>query len=579
MEGPTWGEVYISFSQKLPTITASQPVYDRFGRKILGVCATDVLLSNDLREFLAKLNIGKTGSAFIINRNGELIGYQLKAKTPIRSRSQPARVSADLPVHFISPYVGSQLISTSTDDALTTGTGKDQKLLSVTDSSNPLVQETALQLLQHFGDFKYIFQSETLDFPFQNDRQLVQVLPFRDNYGLDFLIVLVLPESDFMGQIQRNNLWTAGLCVLALGGAVSIGIWISRRLTHPLERLSRLSQTLAEGNLDQQVEASSIQELRVLAESFNRMASQLKSSFDALEQANAELEDRVQERTAALAQSEERWQLAIQGSHDGIWDLDPQQNEVFYSPRCKKMLGFEEWELENLPSSFSDRLHPDDREYVMQAMEDHLNRKIPHFRVEFRMRCKDGQYKWILSRGQALWDESGKAIRMAGSHSDIHDRKMAEANLKRRADRDNLVSQISQQLLENNLDMAIDIALESILLFCESQYAFLLQYDFNNSCFTITHQQVDPVLSSEQKDIISLQESSISLYYLPWIYQQCHSGAGVSLENLDNLPRAAHWILNKRLRSDRRVGWFHHRNGEGYPASLAFLQGQRLRGG
>ena len=503
MEGPTWGDVYISFSQKLPTITASQPVYDRFGKKILGVCATDVLLSDDLRGFLAKLNIGKTGSAFIINRNGELI-------------------------------------STSTEDALTTGTGKEQKLLKVTNSANPLVRETALQLEDRFGNFNSIFRSETLDFSFENDRQLVQVLPFRDNYGLDFLIVLVLPESDFMGQIDRNNLWTAGLCVLALGGAVSIGIWVSRRLTHPLERLSRLSQTLAEGNLDQQVEASSIQELRVLAESFNRMASQLKASFGALEQANAELENRVKERTAALAESEERWQLAIQGSHDGIWDLDPQKNEVFYSPRCKQMLGFEDWEIDNIPSSFSDRLHPDDREQVMQAMEDHLNCKIPHFRVEFRMRCKDGQYKWILSRGQALWDEAGKAIRMAGSHSDIHDRKMAEANLKRRSDRDNLVSKISQQLLENNLDMAIDIALESILLFCESQYAFLLQYDFKQSCFTITHQQIDPALSSEQQATLSLQQEPISTHHLPWIYQQCHSGAGVNLVDLDNLPRAAH---------------------------------------
>lgn len=515
-EGGTWGDVYISFSQKLPTITASQPVYDRFGRKILGVCATDVLLSNDLRDFLAGLNIGQTGSAFIINRNGELI-------------------------------------STSTQDPLTTGTGTDQKLMTVTHSSNPLVRETALQLLNRFRNFQYISQSETIDFPFEGDRQLVQVLPFRDHYGLDLLIVLVLPESDFMAQIQRNNLWTAGLCVLALGGAVTIGIWISRRVTTPLERLSRLSQTLAEGDLNQQVQASSIQELRVLGESFNRMAYQLKASFDALEQANTALEQRVQERTAALAQSEERWQLAIQGSHDGIWDLDPQSNEVFYSPRCKQMLGFEDWELENLPSTFSDRLHPEDRDLVMEAMEDHLNCKIPHFRVEFRMLCKDGQYKWILSRGQALWDKTGKAIRMAGSHSDIHDRKMAEANLKRRADRDNLVSQISQQLLENNLDMAIDIALESIMLFCESEYAFLLQFDFQNSYFTVTHQQIDPTLSPEQQSTLSLQEYPISAQYLPWIYQQCHSGAGVNLNHLENLPRAAHqereWLGKMDLQS------------------------------
>jgi PAS domain S-box-containing protein len=502
MEGSTWSEVYISFSQKLPTITASQPVYDRFGRNIIGVCATDVLLSDDLRSFLSKLNIGKTGIAFILNRKGELI-------------------------------------STSTDDPLTTGQGKEQKLLKVTDSINPLVQETGLKLVSHFQNLNAISRSETLDFQFQGDRQLVQVLPFQDRYGLDFLIVLVLPESDFMEQIQRNNLWTGGLSALALGGAVVIGIWVSRRLSHPLKRLSHLSQTLAEGQLDQQVEVSSIRELKVLAESFNRMAHQLKTSFEALEEANTELEHRVEERTAALAQSEERWQLAIQGSHDGIWDLDPQQNEVFYSPRCKQMLGFEDWEFANTPASFRDRLHPDDHDRVMQAMEDHLNRKIPHFRVEFRMRCKDGQYKWILSRGQALWDDSGTAIRMSGSHSDIHDRKLAEANLKRRADRDNLVSQISRQLLENNLDLTIDIALENIRVFCSSQYAFLLEFDFQSSSFLITHFQADLERFPNPELMLSTQKIPISAQHLSWIYQQCYSGAVIHLDQIDNLPRAA----------------------------------------
>ena len=370
-------------------------------------------------------------------------------------------------------------------------------------------------------------------------------MPFQDHYGLNFLIVLVLPESDFMAQIQRNNIWTGGLCLIALIGAMGIGVWVSKRLTKPLERLSKLSQGLAEGNLDQQVKVSSIKELGVLAESFNRMAYQLKTSFHALEKANTELERRVQDRTAALAESEERWQLAIQGSHDGIWDLNPQLNEVFYSPRCKQMLGFEDWELENLPSSFRDRLHPDDQDIVMQAMEDHLNRKTPHFRVEFRMKSKEGHYKWILSRGQALWDESGTPVRMSGSHSDITDRKLAEENLKRQSERDNLVSQISQQLLEQNISLAIDIALESLMLFCESHYAFLLKFDPTSEAFSITHHQLYPtarpaIPTQPNPEDSNLLGMMISRDNLPWIYQQCRSGAGVRLEHLNDLPPAAY---------------------------------------
>ena len=508
LEQPIWSEVYVSFSQKLPTITASQPIYDRLGHHIVGVCATDVLLSNDLRDFLARLNIGKTGKAFIINRKGDLL-------------------------------------ATSTDDPITRGKGKDQKLLKASESYNPLIVETSHQLIDRFGDLHKIERSESLDFKFEGDRQLVQVLPFQDHYGLNFLIVLVLPESDFMAQIQRNNIWTGGLCLIALLGAMGIGVWVSKRLTKPLERLSKLSQGLAEGNLDQQVKVSSIKELGVLAESFNRMAYQLKTSFHALEKANTELERRVQDRTAALAESEERWQLAIQGSHDGIWDLNPQLNEVFYSPRCKQMLGFEDWELENLPSSFRDRLHPDDQDIVMQAMEDHLNRKTPHFRVEFRMKSKEGHYKWILSRGQALWDESGTPVRMSGSHSDITDRKLAEENLKRQSERDNLVSQISQQLLEQNISLAIDIALESLMLFCESHYAFLLKFNSTTETFSITHHQLYPTAypvipsqpNSEESNLLGMM---ISRDNLPWIYQQCRSGAGVRLEHLNDLPPAAY---------------------------------------
>lgn len=99
----------------------------------------------------------------------------------------------------------------------------------------------------------------------------------------------------------------------------------------------------------------------------------------------------------------------------------------------------------------------------------------------------------------------------------------------------------AQQFLEQlRISPYIDIALESILLFCESHYAFLLQYDFTHSHFSITHHQIDPGLSSEQKSILSLQTEPISSQYLPWIYQQCYSGAGISLNTLENLPRAAH---------------------------------------
>ena len=132
----------------------------------------------------------------------------------------------------------------------------------------------------------------------------------------------------------------------------------------------------------------------------------------------------------ALRQSEERWQLALRGNNDGIWDWNVKTNEVFFSPRWKEMLGFEDLEIPNHIDEWAKRVHPDDLERVMQAIQDHFAKKTPFYINEHRVLCKDGSYKWILDRGQALWDENGNVVRMAGSHSDITERLEVQRQLE-----------------------------------------------------------------------------------------------------------------------------------------------------
>ncbi|MBT9316697.1 PAS domain-containing protein [Leptothoe spongobia] len=142
----------------------------------------------------------------------------------------------------------------------------------------------------------------------------------------------------------------------------------------------------------------------------------------------------IGERIAAqtrLRQSEERWQLALKGNNDGIWDWNLTTNEIFYSARWKEILGYEESEISPNRDEWKSRLHPEDRERVLQATAAHLHQETPYFTEEYRLRCKNGEYIWILDRGQALWDNEGKAIRMTGSHTDISDRKYIEENLRR----------------------------------------------------------------------------------------------------------------------------------------------------
>jgi len=152
-----------------------------------------------------------------------------------------------------------------------------------------------------------------------------------------------------------------------------------------------------------------------------------------LEAANRELEQEIvnrQQIEQALRESEERWHLAVSGTNDGIWDWNVKTNKVFFSRRWKEMRGFAEHEIGNSLAEWSQGIHPDDITHVMQAVQDRFAKKTPFFAAEYRVQHKDGSYLWILDRGQALWDESGNVVRMAGAEKDITERKQAEAALR-----------------------------------------------------------------------------------------------------------------------------------------------------
>ncbi|UKO96209.1 GAF domain-containing protein [Nostoc sp. UHCC 0870] len=176
-------------------------------------------------------------------------------------------------------------------------------------------------------------------------------------------------------------------------------------------------------------------------------------------------------RTAsALKESEERWLLALQGNNDGIWDWNVKTNQVFFSLRWKQMLGYEDHEIANDIEEWSKRVHPDDLDWVMQAIQDHFDHKTPYYTTEHRVQCKDGNYKWILDRGQALWDEAGNVVRMVGSHTDITERKQAEEELKWQNQRSQLFAEITVKIRET-------LQIEEILQISVQEVQKLLQAD------------------------------------------------------------------------------------------------------
>ncbi|HEY3342392.1 MAG TPA: PAS domain S-box protein [Anaerolineae bacterium] len=141
---------------------------------------------------------------------------------------------------------------------------------------------------------------------------------------------------------------------------------------------------------------------------------------------------RLQESKQQVRESEERFNLAIRGATDGLWDWDIRSNQVYYSPRWKAMLGYTDTELANKFDEWRSRIHPDDQERVTTALNNHLNGQTAFYEVEHRLCHKDGSYRWILARGASVWDGNGKPYRMAGSHTDITRRKRIEEALRRR---------------------------------------------------------------------------------------------------------------------------------------------------
>jgi PAS domain S-box-containing protein len=633
---PVWTSVYVYVpTSRGAGLSASYPLYDAT-QQLQGVLSTDLTLSA-IHQFLKGLRIGTDGTVFILDRSGLIIASALDSPSSTQASYNEPRKAID--------------------------------------SQEPAIRLAGQQIVDQLGHFSHINSATQLQFNIAGKQQFLQVTPFQDEFGLDWLIVVTVPETAFTGQIQANTRMTLLFSLAALLGSIALGLWLSRSIARSIRRLGQSSVALADGAWDRVIsQDSTIAELQVLNTSFDRMAAQLQQSFNQVKEALQDHETRFQQLATAspaiiysvlensdgsveyeylsaafediyevaiaevqqdttipfyqihpddratyqhvakhsvetmqpfkhewriitpsgkikwlqassrperrqagvvwhgvclditdrkqaeealrqsearwqrivsaapgaiytfvkrldqsfyfeyispaieaineltveqmlqepapllihpddqasydaavahsaerleafshefriitpagklkwlyassrperrengeiawygivldisdhkqaeeaLRQSEERWQLAISGSNDGIWDHDLQTNTHYLSPRCMDMLGYSYDEIDTF-DKWVQYIHPDDLTRLQATFQAHVNHQLPSYACEYRMRCKDGSYKWLLARGQVLWDEHGVAVRAVGSLTDITDRKLAEAALR-----------------------------------------------------------------------------------------------------------------------------------------------------
>jgi len=173
--------------------------------------------------------------------------------------------------------------------------------------------------------------------------------------------------------------------------------------------------------IPRQLDPEQLEALRILG---HQVITQLELRRNLTELARRTAQ--LQQTEAQLRLSQERFELAIAGTNDGLWELNIATSEFYLSPRWKKILGYEDGEFPHQADEWRKRIHPSDRDRVMAAMEAHLDGLTLTYEIEYRLRHKDNSYRWILSRATSVRDPLGKPYRIAGCITDITERKRTE---------------------------------------------------------------------------------------------------------------------------------------------------------
>jgi PAS domain S-box-containing protein len=399
-----WTEVYTDSMTDEPAITAIRPIYQENG-DLQGVLGISMLLG-DINQFLQNTKVSNHGQTFIVEPSGKLVA----------TSNSDVGISAQ-------GNKSERIFATQSQDKLTRTVAEWLKSQPV--SNNNEIQQSVI----NFEGEPYFLQVGEL----QNNSRLS---------GLNWRIVVAVPASDFMLQIKENSVSTAMLCLIALCLNAVLGIIAARRISRPITQLSQASQSIANGNLDQKVEYScAIEELAVLANSFNQMSRQMKRSHTRLEEYSQLLVQKVDERTyalqqeilehefteAALRESEEKFAKAFRSSPDGMALLsNDTYKHIDVNNKWTEITGYSREEaIGAAPSDLNLWVDLSERDRMLEILG--VEGRV--FNYEANFVTKEGKRFTGLISSETI--EFGGNVFAIYAVKDISDRKIIEENIKK----------------------------------------------------------------------------------------------------------------------------------------------------
>ncbi|MDZ8189839.1 MAG: ATP-binding protein [Nostoc sp. ChiSLP02] len=420
---PVWSQIYQwEDKPEILSISSSYPVYDR-NRQLVGVIGVDLILSQ-LGNFLSQLKFRDSGKTFILERSGLIVAS-----------------SSGLPYSIANGQA---------------------KRLSGLDSQDPVIRFTTQDLIKRFGSLQSIVGKKELNFTANGVDYFVQVKSWQDDLGLDWLIVAVIPEAEFMQQINENSRTTIILCIVAFLVATEIGILTSRWVIKPILELNISAKKIAEGKWEHTAEINRSDELGELAKSFETMAQQLEASFSVLATKNAEM----QVLNEALSESKSRLTQFLEAMPVGVFIIDAEGNPYYINEIAQEILGqgIVPVPCEQLSKVYqaylagTNQIYPSDRLPILRALQGESLRIDD---MEIRHHQKNIPIEVL---GKPIYDESGNLAFAMATFFEIEQRKQAEkllaeynlvleAQVKKRTDEfQQLIEQLQitqEQLIES----------------------------------------------------------------------------------------------------------------------------------